>query len=241
MSDEHRYALRNYIKDHQKKYKAAECETLLKPPFHLNIVGSTMAGKGYLLINLLVHPDFYRGVFDKIIIYSNTLDTDNNWLSLKEKLEEEDPAELKKYIFAGAFDMDQFNDMVDKLEKMKKKLSILIIFDDILGDKFLKSPEMLQLLSRGRHTGLSTIISTQSYMGIPRGARLQFSGCIITNVKESELERIAEDFATSSCSEKHIREKYQHVKEQDQWNFLFINKQKPIKEQLYKNFSYHKN
>ena len=53
--------------------------------------------------------------------------------------------------------------------------NVLIILDDVLGDKLLKSNDLMKMVIKSRHLKISMIIISQSYFGIHKTIRLIMS------------------------------------------------------------------
>jgi Ni2+-binding GTPase involved in maturation of urease and hydrogenase len=97
----------------------------MKPPFQLIIVGKPSSGKTNLLINLLLHPQMYQGVFDVIYVCSPTIDDTSKWSVLHSL-----PVAMKTNHYSESW-MNQV--VADWTKRKKRDPSIhgICIMDDI--------------------------------------------------------------------------------------------------------------
>lgn len=104
--------------------------------------------------------------------------------------------------------------------------NILIIIDDLAGQKFFKSTFMKKFLFNSRHHKLSIIINTQAYFLVDKSIRLNNSLLLLFETgNEEELKLIYQE---NSCNKKFKEwlEIYKYVIEKP-FNFMTINYQTP--------------
>ena len=127
-------------------------------------VGTSGSGKGVAMLDLLLRH--YRGVFDRIYLYSKSSTIDKNWDPLKKYVERElgvDQREEKT--FFDEFDAQALEEQMDlqmrvaeeaKKQGMKQIPQVLWIFDDLIDDERVmhnNSNLIATLAIRSRHFG----------------------------------------------------------------------------------------
>ena len=144
------------------------------------------------LISLILEQ--YRGVFERIYIFSPSIDIDDGWIPVKKYIEQDlgvntereqaywdewDEAALRRIIQQQR----KITEASKKLE-MKKLYQVLIICDDLADVPQLHRPNgaLDTLFIRGRHMQISTLFSSQKLRLISAAVRVnqQFSaagGC----------------------------------------------------------------
>lgn len=146
-------------------------------PLRSILLGASGSGKGILLQNQII--DIYNGLFERIYIFSPSINVDMNWKPVKEH--------IKKHHHSTGDDLPFYYDHYDeeslatiikthsrvgefqKTEKDTKRLfQILIVIDDFADNPaFSRNSKLLHsLFTRGRHSGISTIVSTQKFTAI---------------------------------------------------------------------------
>ena len=137
----------------------------------------------------------YRGSFERIYIFSPSVHVDDTWSAVKKYIvdvmkvdaekeqlyyEEYDPVALKKII-------DIQHKVIDFQKKNKHKdlFSILLVVDDFSDDpRFVRYSNILHgLFTRGRHSAISCILSTQKYNVLAPIIRLNSSALFIFRLK----------------------------------------------------------
>ena len=134
-------------------------------------LGPSKSGKTVTLISLILEQ--YRGVFERIYIFSPSIDIDDGWIPVKKYIEQDlgmntereqaywdewDEAALRRIIQQQR----KITEASKKLE-MKKLYQVLIICDDLADVPQLHRPNgaLDTLFIRGRHTQISTWVSSQ--------------------------------------------------------------------------------
>ena len=124
-------------------FKQSKYEVAPKLPFSQIITGPSRSGKGILLQSMIV--DIYRGVFERIYIWSPSISVDSNWTPVKRYIQDELKVDLEKE--KCLFD-DYIPEELDKVIKRQHKVieyqkkndhtklfSILIIVGDFADSK----------------------------------------------------------------------------------------------------------
>ena len=134
-------------------------------------LGPSKSGKTVTLISLILEQ--YRGVFERIYIFSPSIDIDDGWIPVKKYIEQDlgvntereqaywdewDEAALRRIIQQQR----KITEASKKLE-MKKLYQVLIICDDLADVPQLHRPNgaLDTLFIRGRHMQISTWVSSQ--------------------------------------------------------------------------------
>ena len=152
----------------QSKYKVAP-----RLPFSQIITGPSGSGKGILLQSMIL--DIYRDVFERIYIWSPSIQLIVIGCRLKKYIQDNLKVDLEK---AKCFFDDYIPEEFEKVMKQQHKvieyqkknehnklLSILIIVDDFADSKAFSrnSPLLNQLYVRGRHNAINIITATQKF------------------------------------------------------------------------------
>lgn len=157
-----------------------------KIPFHLLVAGPTMSGKTSIIIKLLVET--YRGIFDRIVIFSPTFNSDDCWHCVKIKrgkvFDEGYSDEALKELFEQQRATNQ-----TRAENGKRKQLSLYIFDDVLGQIRPSSFANRTFIARARHEGISTIWTTQQSKGLPPTIRTNVRQRIFINNLSKEMRK----------------------------------------------------
>ena len=142
--------------------KQSKYDVVGKLPLRDIILGPSGAGKGVLLSNMIL--DIYKGCFDRIYIFSPSIDVDKTWIPVKEYIEKSQKVDLKKEkLFFDSYDAEALENIVSTQHKvaehMKSKgftkiYQVLIIVDDFADDpSFSRHSKLLHaLFTRGRHS-----------------------------------------------------------------------------------------
>ena len=124
-------------------------------------LGPSKSGK--TLISLILEQ--YRGVFQRIYIFSPSVNIDDGWIPVKKYIEE---------------DLGANTEREQKLE-MKKLYQVLVVIDDFADTPQLHKPHgaLDTLFIRGRHMQISTWVSSQKLRLISAAVRvnMQFLCC----------------------------------------------------------------
>ena len=159
----------------KKKQKARQPEADWLPSTPL-LMGPSMSGKGVLIQNLIMNPALYHDekgdpVFDEIHYWTGSAKLDINLEKLKRWTEDvlhQDPE--KNPAIHDGFKQDEVRDVIEKQRKAVRKArreskrlpQVLFIVDDLADDKRTMGCQLIrELMLRGRHSWISTILSTQ--------------------------------------------------------------------------------
>jgi hypothetical protein len=194
--------------------------------FVLYISAPRRSGKSTLLVNLLTRPEFYRNKFDKVYIFSQTIYLDGTWGKVLSLLP-------KEQIFEE-FDPEKIMQIIDRNRDGQK---ILIVVDDMIGEsgfKKLDSSDVLTKIStRGRHFGVSLIVSSQAVSAVSSHFRKNTDAIIVfatENAKEREI--IFSEFL-AHMNKDEFRQIFNFCTKQKH-SFLLFNK---MNGNIYRNFN----
>ena len=156
------------IKTHsckQSKYPIApEC------PFRAIAYGPSGSGKSVLLQQLIL--DVYKGCFERIYIWSPSIDIDHVWDPVKRYIKKDLHVDTKKEkCLFSTYNPKELSEVMDRQFKIadwmktngKHVFNVLVIIDDFADEPaFTRNSKLLhQLYIRGRHSFISTITSVQ--------------------------------------------------------------------------------
>ena len=203
------------------------------------------SGKTVALISLILEQ--YRGVFERIYIFSPSINVDDGWIPVKKYIEEDlgvnvekdqaywedwDEAALRRIIQQQR----KITETSKKLE-MKKLYQVLVILDDVADMPQLHKPNgaLDTLFIRGRHMQVSAWVSSQKLRLISAAVRvnMQFLCCWRLR-NQHELDAVIEELSALLPKEQLYRLYEQATREP--YSFLFVYYLKPRNEMFYKRF-----
>ena len=77
-------------------FKQSKYEVAPKLPFSQIITGPSGSGKGILLQSMILDIYIYRGVFERIYIWSPSISVDSNWTPVNKYIQDELKVNLEK-------------------------------------------------------------------------------------------------------------------------------------------------
>ena len=164
-------------------------ERLPVPPFLIVLQAPVASGKTTTFVNLLYDDNFYREMFDSVVIFSPTIHNDLTW---KVALDDDTVT-----IYSGE-ELENIDDTMEHLYKIQldrvreaeeagnSPPHMLMIIDDCLG---LLGKKFNRLVTRHRHPRLSIMVSTQNFRALNLQVRQNSSHYMIyrtNNNKELE-------------------------------------------------------
>ena len=207
-------------------------------PTRMLLVAPSGAGKTVLLASL-IHDIFVtksgNSVFSRIYIWSPTVNLDATWRSVKDyqhgrmkvPVEESDDLYHEDFNEADLRRVVQKQHAITELAKargLKKLYQILIILDDVADSPQIVrgSHTLHSLFTRGRHAGISTICSLQSYRAIHPIIRKNATALVVFRLRSvAEKQAIVEE--NSAVYSKDIVEEMYETATERQHSFLYIN------------------
>jgi hypothetical protein len=225
--------------------KSSEFEHLPPTPIRGILLGPSAAGKTTVLIDLILR--IYRGCWERIYVFSPSVDVDMAWKPVKEYVERTlgvDPS--KEKCFFNTWDTQALSDIVEtqrkvtehsKKAKMKKLYGILVICDDFADQPAVmhassggdSGGSMLNtLFIRGRHMMISTLVSSQKLRLISPTIRVNVQFMCIWRLRNRlELQSLLEEIS-AVYPVKTLEEMYQMATDEPYsfWYILFTAKKK---------------
>ena len=215
-------------------------------------VGPSGSGKTVALVDLLVR--LYKGCFQRIYVFSPSVDLDSAWLPVKRFCEHDlgvDPQ--KERCFFSSWDPAAIKAIVEqqvrltehsKKREMKKLYGICIVIDDFADDPRIVHSQsgaaaggsMLNtLFIRGRHSQISTIVSSQKLRLISSTMRVNTQFLCVWRLRSAlELEGLLEE-VSALHDKKTLLAMYEHATSQP-YGFWYINLTKHPAEMFFEGF-----
>ena len=181
-------------------FKQSKHEVVPKLPMRAMIVGPSGSGKSTLLVSMIL--DIYRGAFERIFIWSPSVNLVSIWLPVKKYIKEGLKVDNdKEPCWWDEFNVEDLERVIEtqnkiieyqKKQGMKKLFNILVILDDVSDNPAITRNNKLlnYLFCRGRHSGISTLVSLQTSSTVPPIIRVNISQLFyykVKNFKEIEI------------------------------------------------------
>ena len=211
-----------------KQSKYAMCAEL---PMRSIILGPSGSGKSVLLQNMIY--DIYKGCFEKIFIISPTIHIDKSWSPIKKYMTEQLKMNPEKELcFMDTYDQKKLDEIVETQEKVanymkdqnyKSVYQILIVLDDVADNPALTRHDKLlhSLYLRGRHSFISTIVSTQVFTALSPIIRKNITQLYTYRLRNyRDLETLLEEL--SALVEKKTLLEIYHKATTEKHSFLYI-------------------
>jgi hypothetical protein len=229
------------------KHKEYECKQskygdhVPKLPMRSMILAPSGAGKTVLLQNMIL--DIYRGCFNRIYIFSPSVDIDHTWQPVKDYIAKEiKPTEHEKIYFDN-YDPVELEAIIEKQHKVinylksqghTKMFQILICIDDFADSpEFTRQSKLLhQLYIRGRHQCISTVTSTQVYKAISPIIRKNITHLFVYRLRnQADLLAVLEEMS-AVYDTKTLMQLYKLATDEAH-SFLYINLMSRNKENMF--------
>ena len=219
------------IKCKEYTSKQSKYDVVGKLPLRDIILGPSGAGKGILISNMIL--DIYKDCFDRIYLFSPSIDVDKTWKPVKEYIEKSLKVNPdKEKIYFDHYDAEALQDIIAtqhkvaehmKQQNYTKIFQILIVIDDFADDPtFSRHSKLLHsLFTRGRHSMISTIVSTQKYRAISNIIRVNATNLYIFRLRNAgDLESWIDE-VSAVADKKTLLQLYQ-LATAEPYSFLFI-------------------
>ena len=218
------------VKEYEvKQSKYHQCGKL---PIRSILLGPSGAGKGILLQNMIL--DIYRGCFERVYIFSPSSFVDKTWEPVKEYLNKTiNLSENEPPLFYDTNDQENLERIIDTQRKVtehlkskkdtKKLFQILIVIDDWADspDFSRKSQLLHALFTRGRHSGISTIVSTQKFTALHPIIRVNATELYVFRLRNyRDLETFIEE-VSALIDKKSLMEIY-NLATAEPYSFLYV-------------------
>lgn len=221
------------------EHKLSHLKLIPDHMFRWYICGPSQSGKSHFMYYLLIK--YYKLYFDHIYIFSPTFDMDKSAEMFRAVFDEK---KILRETYSHHYDLD-LNVINDILLKQQKEVNlhgiyrakkVLIIIDDLITSKLIKSPLLQTLFFRGRHYSISLMISSQSYMSLPRPLRLNLTAISLFAPNRTEISRFAQEQESSLIDSKKL-EKITKLVTTKRYNFIYINRQADLSDQYRSNLT----
>ena len=218
------------VKNQKYTCKQSKYDNVDELPMRIALVGPSQSGKTTLITNMILN--IYRGCFERIYIFSASINIDASWKPVKDYIENElNINTQKEKVFFEDNDFDNLNQIINnqkhvieylKHRNIKQLYNILIVFDDMLDSGSMKHNSLLtSLYVRGRHFNCSVITSTQMFRGLDSIIRKNLQSLYVFRLSHfKEYEAIAEE-VSNFVDKKTFRQLYK-IATDEPFNFLLI-------------------
>ena len=212
-----------------KQSKYAQCGKL---PVRSILLGPSGSGKGVLLQNMIL--DIYKGCFERVYIFSPSINVDVTWLPVKEYLEKTiNLRDDEPPLYYDHYDSESLEKIIDTQKKItehlkskketKRLFRILIIIDDFADSaEFSRKSTLLHaLFTRGRHSGISTIVSTQKFTALHPIIRVNATELFVFRLRNyKDLETFIEE-VSALIDKKSLMQIY-NLATEEPYSFLYV-------------------
>ena len=211
--------------------KQSKYEQVGKLPCRSIILGPSGSGKGILLQNLIL--DVYKNCFERIYIWSPSIDIDQTWRPVKQYIEKEMKVNTEKekcyFNDYNPEDLEKVITQQHKIADYQKKqdhskiYQILIIVDDFADDpSFTRHSKLLHsLFTRGRHSFINSIVATQKFRAINNIIRINATGLVVFKLRsQADLDAFIDE-VSAVTDKKTLLEMY-HMATHEPFSFLYV-------------------
>ena len=197
------------------------------------VVARSQMGKTTLLIKLMQY--YWLKQFNRIWIFCPTYGKDKKWNLLNDYVES---GKIQVFSTVKRNTLIKIWKKCDEIRLSNEDAKFLIYFDDCTGQKDFKLNQetgiVNQLVSKGNHSGISTIWVVQKFTQSSTIMRTNAEGLITFFVQsEDELKYIWKEFGIGSFS---TFKEFARKMTEKKYHNLFINRQGPGAPDYYHNF-----
>ena len=212
-----------------------------KLPLRSIVLAPSGGGKGVLLQNLIL--DVYRNLFERVYIFSPSIDVDSAWAPVKKYLTEDRKMGAEDRLFFAEYDPEALEKIIDtqrqvvehqKKQGHKKLFQVLIVVDDFADDPaFSRNSKLLHsLFTRGRHLQISTVVATQKYNAVSPLIRVNATELYVFRLRSiQDLNTVIEE--NSALLDKATLMKVYRLATEEPFSFLFVNLQEKKLDDLF--------
>eukprot|EP00746_Dinoflagellata_sp_MGD_P156744 gnl/MRDRNA2_/MRDRNA2_85952_c1_seq1.p1 gnl/MRDRNA2_/MRDRNA2_85952_c1~~gnl/MRDRNA2_/MRDRNA2_85952_c1_seq1.p1 ORF type:complete len:254 (-),score=-1.42 gnl/MRDRNA2_/MRDRNA2_85952_c1_seq1:35-796(-) len=220
------------IKVKQYEVKQSKYPQCGKLPVRSILLAPSGGGKGVLLQNMIL--DIYKNCFERVYIFSPSINVDMTWEPVKEyltkhvNLKDDEPG-----LYYENYDHESLEKIIDTQKKIteylkskketKRLFQILIIIDDHADDPVFsrKSTLLHSLFTRGRHSGISTIVSTQKFAALHPIIRVNATELFVFRLRNyQDLSMFLEEIS-ALIDKKSLMEIYS-IATNEPYSFLYV-------------------
>jgi hypothetical protein len=230
------------------EFKQSKYDNVGKLPIRQIFLAPSGSGKTVLLTNYIL--DIYKGMFERIYIFSPSIYVDHTWQPVKKYIKEtignETPDDKFYY---DSYDPEALDFIIDTQRKITeyvkekgrhKLYNILIIIDDFADNpEFSRHSKLLHsLYTRGRHSGISTITSVQKGTALHPIIRVNCTQMIIYKLRNySDLQLVIDELSALFQDKKTLIDIY-NLATSEPFSFLYVDlSSKDTNKMFYINFN----
>ena len=231
------------IKIKEYEVKQSEYDHVGKLPIRSLLIGPSGSGETVLLQNMIL--DIYKDCFSRIYIFSPSIDIDDSWSSVKKYIEHDMKVKNTKDepIFFDHYDPAALQKIINTQHKIteymkkqghKKLYQISIIVDDFADEPlFTRQSKLLHaLFTRGRHSSISSIVSTQKWSALAPIIRVNATELYIYRLRNYKDIECYLDELSALYDKKTLLDVYNQATSQP-YSFLYVKLTAPKKEDLF--------
>jgi hypothetical protein len=177
------------------------------------VLGKTNSGKSVMIKYLVSHS---KNEFDKIFVICPTEEINQFYSDI-----------IDKNCIFSEFKEEWLKSLIKKLTDLKKenkdkKFNVLLILDDLGSDaKFSTSDSFKLLMVRGRHMGLSLLISCQYIYQVPPICRSNICYLIVGQQNNQSQQILADEYLYGNIDRKKFLNIYHNAIKD--YGFLIVN------------------
>ena len=205
------------------------------------------SGKTVLLVSMILEQ--YRGCFERVYVFSNSIDLDPQWEPVKKYIREDLGVNTdREQCWWDGWNEDALRQILDQQKRitqkskelgMKRLFQILVCLDDMAdtpqvhkktGDGILDT-----LFIRGRHYCISTWVSTQKLRLMPSAVRVNtMFYCVFRLRNQLELDALVEEL--SAMLPKEVLYGMYEEATREKYSFWFVNLRAPKEDMFWVRF-----
>jgi len=217
-------------KRYQKAIQKHDYIKQIPLPCVMMIVGSSGSRKTSFMLTLLKDLQESSRYFDVILLYSGSMDTNEQFESFNTKktevkaINDFNDSEFQKFIS----EVEKIN--MQRKEDKRKLMNVAVIFDDPVSIPGLKMgtaqrPSAIdRLCTTCRHFNISLFYLIQRYRlmnMVMRGTNL--THLVLLGIKPKELDQIAEEHSYELVDNDEFKEIYNDIRNEGDNNFMVVN------------------
>ena len=215
----------------QYEVKQSKYEQAQKLPVRGILLAPSGGGKGVLLQNMIL--DIYRDCFERVYIFSPSINVDHTWLPVKSYLDNKiSLSEDEPSLYYDTYDPESLQAIINtqrkivehqKTKRSNKLFSILIIVDDFADDvSFSRNSKLLHsLYVRGRHSQISTLVSTQKFAALSPLIRVNACSLYVFRLRNYQDLNTFLDEVSAIVDKKTLLQMYKKATDEP-FGFLFV-------------------
>ena len=207
------------------------------PGANTAFLGPSGTGKTTTIVSLLLGP--YKGVFDRISVWSPSVEIDSAWNPVREYAKNLEGSSFHSEWGEGALRelLDDQRRRIQELKQAKSKKPLyqtLLLIDDHADSPVLHQPHgvLATAFVRGRHMGLSCWVSTQKLTALGPVVRTNVRAILVWRLRNAkEIQSLLEELS-AIYPVKVLQEMYEEAVSEP-YSFWYINLVAKRKEDMF--------